>query len=144
MAIHVKRNDKSQVVKVFKNTDTEDFVGMYGGKEFVVGAGKSVAHPEYLALHLARQLAYKMILRENQKIEDASIERGDKDIKTKLVEPDKVEELAKSMISNLLLPEEPEKKKETGEESEKPKEKEEEEFEDVEAKKPKKKASKKA
>lgn len=129
MAKHIKRNDKSYIVKQFKNIDEEEFVGMYGGQEYRLGAGKSIALSEFLAVHLARQLAYKMIMRENLEIEEASLERGDKNVKTKLVEEEPLAALAKSMISNVVLPEVEEekvKKKEKLEEGEK-----EEEFEDA-------------
>ena len=108
-------------VRVFTNIDSEEFTGMYHGKEYTIKTGKDKAFPEKLAKHLASQLAYKMLMK--------------KDPET-LLGDDKQKELAKTIVSDLVMEEPEEEKEET---IEKPEKKEEEVFEDL---KPKKKPKK--
>ena len=129
-------------VLTFKNIDDEDFTHQFHGEQITVEAGELKILPAKVANHLAKHLAYKILIKEAQKIEDESIEKGDKNIKTKSVGADEQEALAKTMISEVVQPEKPEEKEKVSVGEEKPEEKE--EFEDLpKAKKPVKKPAKK-
>lgn len=40
----------------FKNIDSEDFTGYWGGKPYLIKAGEVKHYPEFLALHFAKHL----------------------------------------------------------------------------------------
>ena len=80
MEVKLKEVNKMSEIKVFKNIDGEDFVGMHHGVSFPVKAGESVPFPTKIALHLAGQLAYKILQRKNDAKERAEIESGAKKI----------------------------------------------------------------
>lgn len=40
----------------FKNIDSEDFTGYWGGKPYLIKAGEIKHYPEFLALHFAKHL----------------------------------------------------------------------------------------
>ena len=56
----------SEDVKNFTNTDEEDFEGMYGGEVILLRRGQTKAYTERKAKHLARQLVYKILLRQKK------------------------------------------------------------------------------
>jgi len=131
---HVKENDKSQEVKQFVNTNDEDFEGMYGGRPYVVKKGKALLLPEYLAIHLSKQLSYKTLMKKASAVEQESIERGDKNVKSPSVSQAEIDEYAKGMVK-YVAPEPVEvAKKEIKEEAEAKVGEIEKEFEDLKKK----------
>jgi len=53
-------------VKFFKNIDSEEFEGMYGGQPIVLKKGEIKAFTERIAKHLAGQLVHKILSREGK------------------------------------------------------------------------------
>lgn len=50
--------------RTFTNIDKEDFVGMWGGEEYLIKAGETKAFPSFLVDHFAKHLVDKMLLRD--------------------------------------------------------------------------------
>jgi len=64
-------------VGVITNPLDEDFTHAYGGKDLTIPAGESKQFPLYVAVHLAKHLAEKMVRAENRnrilKIKDEKV-----------------------------------------------------------------------
>ena len=48
----------------FTNIDSEDFVGKWGGEEYLIKAGKTKEFPAFLADHLTKHLVNKILLKK--------------------------------------------------------------------------------
>jgi len=101
-------------VKFFKNIDSEEFEGMYGGQAISLKKGEARAFTERIAKHLAGQLVHKMLSREGKDYLDDPERKG----------------LISSMISSIIPPKESEVSKAVDKLDE-PVEPAEEEFSDI-------------
>ena len=65
MQIYMDELDNLSVVN-FTNIDSEDFAGMWGGKETIIKKGETKPYPKFLAEHYAKHLGKKMLIREGK------------------------------------------------------------------------------
>jgi hypothetical protein len=116
---------ETEILK-FTNIDSEDYLGMYNGKNILVKKGESKALPSKVAKLLAWHLAYKILLRSG---------KGSKEP----LSPEVQQELADTMVDPLVLDQidTPIQDKEV--KTAKSSEKDEEEFEDIKKAAPKRK-----
>lgn len=63
----------------FTNIDSEDYVGMWAGKEEVIKSGETKPYPKFLADHLALHLAKKILLRNGDDFGDEGLLKSLKD-----------------------------------------------------------------
>ena len=77
----------------FTNTDSEEFVGMYHGEEYIVKEGETKPLVESAARHLADALATKILIRKKVRnyLNDAQREPLIKEMLGELVIPKKEE-----------------------------------------------------
>lgn len=88
-------------IKKITNISEEDFVGMYTGTSYSIKAKDSLILPKKIALHLADQLAHKILQKRNDKRETDARERHEKDM-TPFIFPIENEEKA-SLASSLVV-----------------------------------------
>ena len=51
----------------FTNIDNEDFVGKWGGQEYLIKAGETKAFPGFLVNHFTKHLLDKILLKRSAK-----------------------------------------------------------------------------
>jgi hypothetical protein len=61
-------------VVTFSNIDTDDFKGMWGGKEYLVKGKEVKMFPAFLANHFAKQLAVKVCIKTGKSWDNESPE----------------------------------------------------------------------
>jgi len=54
-------------VRNFTNIDEEDFIGKWGGEEYLIKKGETRSFPEFLVKHFAKHLVNKILLRKGVK-----------------------------------------------------------------------------
>ncbi len=81
----------------FTNIDSEDFVGKWGGDEYLVKAGKTKEFPAFLVDHLTKHLVDKILLKNgSQNYNDPTARKPLEDqIKGKVVVREEVKEAKK-------------------------------------------------
>jgi len=58
-------NEELEVIN-FINISGEEFIGMWGGQEYRVGAGEIKQYPKFLAEHLAKHLVDKILIQSGK------------------------------------------------------------------------------
>ena len=51
----------------FTNIDDEDFIGKWGGQEYLIKAGETKAFPSFLVEHFAKHLIDRILIRKGVK-----------------------------------------------------------------------------
>ncbi len=103
----------------FTNIDDEDFVGKWGGEEYIIKAGETKAFPGFLVKHFAKHLIDKILIkREVQNYADPSLR----------------EPLAKQILGEVVLEKTKEVKKPEGKVIKEKVEETQKEFEELEKK----------
>ena len=111
----------------FTNIDNEDFIGKWGGEEYLIKAGETKIFPDFLTRHFAKHLVDKMLLKT------ASKDYANKEKRAKLEE---------QMIGKVVVEAKKEEKKSSAKELKETTEKIQKEFADLDEKTPEKKTKK--
>jgi hypothetical protein len=91
----ITKDNKDDLI-LFTNVDDEDFVGMWGGKEYTIRAGEIQSFYRYMTYHFAKHLIDKILLKEDpegKKLGDTALreELENKIIGGQVEKPTKVE-----------------------------------------------------
>jgi len=57
----------------FTNIDDKDFVGMWGGEEYLIKAGETKQFAAFLVEHFCKHLAKKILLRQGKSFDDETL-----------------------------------------------------------------------